>query len=167
MTNLVIISQNYWLLSLALFLGLWGCAWSLNVGRKRKKENGDITPIITMKDTTKQKLRTLMENTGKVGLGIVLGVALGVGIRDHQLINQSHTYWDVAILEKYSNISFRIQPARMQDGQWDFCEPVPFQKYDKLRYITFEQKNGCKRLEYFQKLNPRLGEKLNATISSR
>jgi len=120
-----------------------------------------------MKDTTKQKLRTLMENTGKVGLGIVLGVALGVGIRDHQLINQSHTYWDVAILEKYSNISFRIQPARMQDGQWDFCEPVPFQKYDKLRYITFEQKNGCKRLEYFQKLNPRLGEKLNATISSR
>jgi hypothetical protein len=91
-----------------------------------------------------------------------VGMALGYGKRDRELLDQSHTYWGVFILDKYSDVSFRIQPARMQDGQWDFCAPVPFQKHDELRYITFEQKNGCKRLEYFQKLDPRLGEKLNA-----
>ena len=101
-------------------------------------------------------------------LGMGLSAGLGYGIRDHQLISNSHTYWDVAILDKYSDHSFRIQPARMQDGQWDFCAPVPFQKHDELRYITFEQKNGCKRLEYFQKLDSRIGEKINAaTISLR
>lgn len=98
---------------------------------------------------------------------LAIGLALGYGARDRQLVSNSHTYWDVAILEKYSDISFRIQPARMQDGQWDFCAPVPFQKSDELRYITFEQKNGCKRLEYFQKLDSRLGEKLNVTAQTR
>jgi hypothetical protein len=122
----------------------------------------------------KEERRITAERRGKqtvyiagMTLSLILGVAIGYASRDHQLISRSHTYWDVAILEKYSDSSFRIQPARMQDGQWDFCAPAPFQKHDELRYITFEQKNGCKRLEYFQKLDARLGEKLNAAISTR
>jgi len=114
--------------------------------------------------------RAIMRRAERLLLAVMATAAActsGYLWRDHQLVVQSQTYWDVAILDKYSDSSFRIQPARMQDGQWDFCAPTSFQKNEQLRYITFEQKNGCKRLEYFQKLDPRLGEKLDAAISFR
>lgn len=144
------------------------CAWAILSGvresmRDRSRRDcpePDIIPTVRPRGERTVWIASMM-------MMLAVGLALGYGARDRELIANSHTYWDVSILDKYSDISFRIQPARMQDGQWDFCAPAPFQKSDQLRYITFEQKNGCKRLEYFQKLDTRLGEKFNASAQTR
>lgn len=163
-----VLSAIYWLASLFLCFAA-GCVVLTATAKSTKKKLMPKSPPL-FPPTFIPEVRQRGKVSIWVGLPVVaiLAGTAGYGIRDHQLTVNSHTYWDVAILDKYSDQSFRIQPARMQDGQWDFCAPVPFQKHDELRYITFEQKNGCKRLEYFQKLDSRLGEKLNAaTISLR
>lgn len=176
MAFLVTPSSGGWHLvgSLIYWLGLLFCAFAAgcvivtatapSTKGKSKPSLPPLFPPTYIPEVQRQGRATIW--IGLPILAIIAGTA-GYGIRDHQLNVNSHTYWDVSILERYSDSSFRIKPARMQDGQWDFCSPAPFQKSDELRYITFEQKNGCKRLEYFQKLDARLGEKLNAAISLR
>lgn len=163
----MIISPHFWLRLLISFLGLWGFGYAISIARKRNREQGRTSPIVNKTERLKQWAAQAILNAGKVGLGVVLGTLLGMWIRDQQLLDNRHTYWDVAILDKYSDKSFHIQPARMQDGQWDFCAPAPFQKGNSLRYITFEQQNGCKRLEYFQIYQAQSGEKINAAIQMR
>jgi hypothetical protein len=150
---LLTICSNCWWLLLASCLGLWGSAWSLNVARRRKKESGVITPIVTMKDIINQKLRTAMANTGKIGLGMILGVALGVGIRDYQLTINRLTYTDIAIVTKFSAQDFLIWPDRMKQQRVQICTKtiVDWHEGEVLDDWTFEQEKDCKRVISYHK----------------
>lgn len=166
MTILLITSLDFWLLCLALCLGLWGFVWSLNVARKRKRENGTITPIITMSEKLKQKGQTMLANTAKVGLGTVLGVLLGTGIREHQLLKGQLTYTDVSVLTKFAARDFLVWPDRMRKERMQLCpeSSVDWHEGEMLDDLTFEQKQDCKRIiSYHEKPQ---GE-LDASIQMR
>lgn len=166
MKILSIASLDFWLLCLALCLGLWGCAWSLNVARKRKRENGDIMPIITMTEKLTQKSHIVLANTAKVGLGMVLGVLLGMGIREHQLVKGQLTYTDVSVLTKFAARDFLVWPDRMKKERIQVCpeSAVDWRAGEMLNDLTFEQKQDCKRIiSYHEKPQ---GE-LDASIQMR
>jgi hypothetical protein len=164
---LSITSLNYWLLSLALCLGLWGCAWSLSVAKRRRKESGDITPIVTVSEQFKQKARTTLANTAKIGLGMALGVLLGMGIREHQLIKNTHTYIDVLVMERYSADKYLLRPARMQPWISKTCEAVDLSAGHTMKFYTFEQMPDCHRVKAFEFYANSKGERINASIQMR
>ena len=164
MTISLITSFDYSLLFWALFLGLLGCAWSLNVARKRKKERGAITPIVT--EQLRQKTRNVLANTAKIGMGTVLGILLGIGIREHQLLSNQQTYTDVTIVAKLTDRDFDIWPDRMKQQRIQLCpsSTVDWREGEVLDDWTFEQRNGCKRVISYHK-KPK-GE-INASIQVR
>jgi len=97
---------------------------------------------------------------------MALGVLLGMGIRDRQLINNQYTYTDVSILNKFAEREFRIWPDRMKQQQVTICaeSTVDWREGELLADWTFEQKQGCKRVIIYHK-KPK-GE-LNASIQMR
>jgi len=87
-------SLSYWSLLSALCLGLWGCGWSISVAWRRRRESGNISPIVTMGVQLKQKARTTLTNTAKIALGVVLGMAT------IDLWQYHHTFvvWDLNVV---------------------------------------------------------------------
>jgi hypothetical protein len=97
---------------------------------------------------------------------MILGVALGVGIRDRQLSDSTVTYTSVAILPpSRTDVDFDIQPARMQPIPSKICKSlVDWQYGEVLKDVTFEQELGCKRIISYHRYDK--GE-LNASIQLR
>jgi hypothetical protein len=170
-------SLTLWLISwLPSLLVISSCAWILSAAavKSTKEEWPQLfkpltTPLLIMMPEMQPKgKRTVYIATMMVILTAILlaGVGLGYGRRDHQLISNERTYWGVTILDSYSPQSFHVQPERMQDYKWDFCSPAPFQKSQVFKFITYEQRNDCKRLEYFREEDHK-GEQTDAELSIR
>lgn len=159
----MMISLHFWLRLLICCLGLWGCGWLTSVAWRRKKENGTITPIITPKMQVKEKLRTAVTNTAKIGVGVVLGTLLGMEIRDRQLIDNTHTYLDVLVLEQYTADKYLLQPARMQPWISKTCIPIDLTPGRKMKFYTYEQAVNCQRVKAFEFYADEKGERLNAS----
>jgi len=97
---------------------------------------------------------------------MTIGILLGIGIRDHQLVINRNTYTDVAInAPSSSDVDFDIQPARMQPIPSKLCNSlVDWKIGETLKDLTFEQKQGCKRVISYHRY-PK-GE-FNASIQMR
>lgn len=98
---------------------------------------------------------------------LLAGVAIGYGIRDHQLSQNTHTYWDVVVLERYTPQRFKVQPAMSVSGVWDTCSPQDWQAGQKMDWVTIEQNLGCKTIRYQHFYSNSQGERLNASIQMR
>ena len=117
--------------------------------------------------TRKQKFVSLGISTARKASILILGAAIGYGIRDHQLASRLVNYQDVAVVQKFSDDHFLIQPARMVPLDSELCSdsiPNDLKQGDTLEYFRFEQRDRCKRLiAYGRKAQ---GE-LNASIQMR
>lgn len=154
-----------------LFGGAIGSGAVLIVKERLREqlEKGTLGKAFTLKRMvmvmTGERAMQRASKTGMLLFGTLTGFGLGMGWRDHQLTTSRHTYWDVAIVERYNDRSFMVQPERMQHYRWDFCAPAPFDRGEQVKFITYEQQPGCKRLEYFKRYEME-GER-DAQLSTR
>lgn len=179
-------STHWWLrLLLWLVFGFGILSGIITAARERLKENflssGNTAYVSTTGPITNWPLRwrrTFLVITGEkatrqaskisiLTLGLFLGFMWGFGYRDHVLNNAEQTYWDVDILEQFNERTFQVQPARMQDYKWEFCNVPPFRKGQVYKFITYEQQDTCKRLEYFRERDTPQKGKVNASLSAR
>jgi hypothetical protein len=159
-------SLHLWLRLLTSCLGLWGFGWAASIAWKRKRDLGQTSPVVTIRERLGQRTRTTITNVAKIGLGMVLGVLLGMEIRDRQLIHHSITYVDVEVVQKVTDREFWIRPDRMRKQHIQLCpeSSVGWVDGEVLSDWTFEQRSGCKRIiSYHEKQK---GE-LNAAIQMR
>lgn len=95
------------------------------------------------------------------------GYDAGYVYRDHELANNTHTYWDVIVLERYSDKRFKIQPAMATSGVWDTCLPQDWKSGQKMDWVTVEQRLGCKVIRYQHFYSDNKGERINASLQTR
>lgn len=145
----------FWLLVLVLLLST--CAIGLLVIALRKEramvmedEEPTATPEI-MSPTTPipsrpmSKARDIKQATRFLGVAL-LGCVVGWLWRDHQLGApvQKPPYWDVLVVERRDNQHFLLNAPGI--GTWNAttCEPVDWQRHEKMKYLSFRQHLGCK-----------------------
>lgn len=162
----MIISPHFWLRLLISFLGLWGFGYAISIARKRNREQGRTSPIVNKTERLKQWAAQAILNAGKVGLGVVLGTLLGMWIRDRQLNENTHTYFDVAILEKYSDSKYLLQPARMQPWIAVPCTPPDWERGQQMKFVTLEWKGKCLQIKAFEFYANSKGERVNASLQN-
>lgn len=162
----MIISPHFWLRLLISFLGLWGFGYAISIARKRNREQGRTSPIVNKTERLKQWAAQAILNAGKVGLGVVLGTLLGMWIRDRQLLDNQHTYFDVIILEKYSQNKYLLQPARMQPWIAKTCSDVDWHVPQQMKFFTYEQMPDCMRVKAFVFYANNKGERVNASLQN-
>lgn len=100
-------------------------------------------------------------------LGIGISITIGYGIRDYQLIKNSHTYFDVDVLEKYSSEKYLLRPARMQPWISKTCEPLDLTPGHTMKFYTYEQMADCHRVKSFEFYANSKGERVDASIQMR
>jgi hypothetical protein len=83
-----------------------------------------------------------------VGLifGGLTGFAGGYQYRMASEVKQRFTYSDALVVERYDDLNFLIQPARMQPKEWTSCYPLDFERGQKMKSVTYQQRKGCKDL---------------------
>lgn len=142
---------------LALSVFLYGIGYGVHEYARRKG--------IDVFWTRKQKIVSgVIRNAGRATI-LILGIAIGYGIRDHQLVSNHVTYTDIDVLYKVNDVRYFVQPARMRAMDITLCnERVDWNAGDLLDDWTFEQMPGCKRVISYHK-KPQ-GE-LNADVSFR
>jgi len=139
-------SLSSWLLLSALFLGLWGCVWSISVEKKRRRERGDSTPIITASERLRQKATTTLANTAKIGLGVVLGMA---AIDLWQYHNTGSAVNAVIESQNGNYVTYYLEhdPLPHKLYSWNFCpgrylpQFEPRQIVEEMRFIRADH-NG-------------------------
>lgn len=109
--------------------------------------------------------QTVWIKTLAVVLGIGISAAVGYGIRDYQLIKNTRTYLDVKVLEKYSDIKYLLQPARMQPWISNPCSPIDLTPGSTMKFYTYEQMHipDCHRVKAFEFYANSKGERVDAS----
>lgn len=94
-----------------------------------------------------------------------LSLAAGYGIRDYQLVKNTHTYFDVDVLEKYSETKYLLRPARMQPWISNPCVPISLTIGHTMKFYTYEQMSipDCHRVKAFEFYTNSKGERVNAS----
>jgi hypothetical protein len=143
-------SIQFWLhCALWLYCG-YGLISSAVIVVKRKLRKGKRVSgiILTTKEQVIEKIRSTASTTVKIGLGVILGVILGMEIRDRQLVNNRQTWTEIEVQKKFADRDFQIQPARMDTQHVQICpsSTVDWYRGERLDYWTFEQMQGCKRV---------------------
>lgn len=80
-------------------------------------------------------------------LGLVAaGVLVGWMWRDYQLGRaiQKPPYWDVLVKERHDAQHFLLFQPGVGDWNATTCEPVDWQRGEKMKYLSFRQHLGCK-----------------------
>lgn len=165
------ISIHFWL-RLALWLLFGGATISgvvLLVNERLKEQlesgmpkRGFALRRLVMVATGERALR----QANKVWLllfGITLGFTMGFGYRNYQLVNNTHTYLDVQVLDRYAPDKYLLQPARMQPWISKTCEPVDLTVGHTMKFYTYEQLADCHRVKSFVFYTNRKGERTNVT----
>lgn len=139
---------HFWLRVLICCLGLSGVAWLIGVIRKSRQEEGLTTPIISVRIQLIQRTQAITSNMGKIILGVIIGLVVGYGIREHQLISNQQTYTAVKIVTKKADREFVVWPDRMKKQDATICpeSSVDWREGQVLSDWTFEQRSGCKRV---------------------
>jgi hypothetical protein len=171
-------STLYWWEWLAYLFGfssiIINALWLSTTFRKRPMPNGEplSSPTLpnsrSIADLPMPPMRPRGRVTVWIGLPVILlmGLAGGYAIRDHQLITNQQTYTDVAVLRKISDSEFLIWPDRMKQQHIQICagSTVGWYEGEVLNDWTFEQRKGCKRvISYHEKQK---GE-IDASIQTR
>jgi hypothetical protein len=84
--------------------------------------------------------RRVLERTGLISLAFIAGWL----VRDRQFNADRHFYSDVLVLARHDDRNFTLQPARMQPWEATTCEPQDWQQGQKMRFMQYQQRHGCK-----------------------
>lgn len=79
---------------------------------------------------------------------VMISFATGFFYRDHLLATNTHTYWNVVVLERFSDKTFKVQPAMTEGAEWTTCKPQTWQAGQVMDWVTIEQHLGCKDIRY-------------------
>ena len=106
----------------------------------------------------------VIRNASKATI-LILGIAIGYGVRDHQLVDSTITYRNVLVQQRLAERRYRVIPQWMSRLDVELCQgpPIDWQEGDTLDEWTFEQQRGCKRVISYHK---KQGE-LDASLSTR
>lgn len=163
-----------WLISwLPSLLVISSCVWILSgaVGENTNEEWPQLfdplaSPILIMMPGTERKGKHTRPFIASMILILVLGagLSLGYGVRDHQLVKNTHTYFDVKVLDKYSDTKYLLQPVRMQPWISNPCEPVYLSVGATMKFYTYEQMTipDCHRVKSFEFYANSKGERIDA-----
>ena len=92
----------------------------------------------------RRSAESIIRQAAKFGAMMALGVALGWGWRDHQFNATRYTYTEVQIVARQDSKNFTVQPARMQPYDWTTCDPVDWEKNERMEWVYYRQREGCK-----------------------
>lgn len=129
--------------------------------------------IPDMKNQVDEKIRPTAVTAVKIGLGVVLGILLGMEIRDRQLISNSYMFWGVSIVSQQNDHQYMVHiPGYEKNWDWEFCHPLKMPGL--LVDIKYEQRYGCKAVYgvgfvslHKEKNNVELQNGRNSTETSR
>lgn len=91
---------------------------------------------------------------GTILLGIVIlliatiSAVAGYLARDRELAQSTRTLGDVIILARHSEHAYTLQTSHGQSFETTMCADsyVDWQPHEKLIFLTYEQRNGCKSI---------------------
>lgn len=151
-------SVFYWLRFLLLLAGsyaIFSCV--LSVMRRRGSK---------LFLNEKEKIITAAMRASTYGIMLILGMVIGMGMRDHQLVSRTITYRNILIRQKVADRDFWVLPQWMEPQRVQLCKDstVDWRAGEWLADWKFEQEPGCKRVIYYHELPE--GE-LNASIQMR
>lgn len=160
-----------WWLALAFSLFAAGCVMlTATAPSTKEKSTPSLPPLFPpatyIPEVQPQGKKTVWIATLTLVLGMLAGIGLGYGSRDHELAVNRFTYTDVVILSKSGDKEFLIWPDKMKQQHITICpsSTVGWYEGETLSDWTFEQRNGCKRvISYHEK--PK-GE-IDASIQTR
>jgi hypothetical protein len=135
------LSAMSWSALLFVTLSSTWIIWSGVRQRMKKKLLTDLPQAELMPIVQPQGRRTVWISS--LVLVLLLGLAGGYGIRDHQLLTNSRMYFGVEVLSQQSDRRYQVHiPDYKQDWDWEFCHPQKMP--GPLIDIKFEQRFGCK-----------------------
>lgn len=128
------------------------CAWAILSGVKestRDRSRSDCDPLdegTTNAPVAMPAVRQRGERTiwiASMLMMLALGLALGYGVRDRELIANTRMYFGVTVMSQQSDRRYMVQiPGYIKSYDWEFCHPLKMP--GPLIDIKYEQRFGCK-----------------------
>lgn len=145
MTGSILPLVSYLARSVGLLLGLWAAYLLWKMRWRNSPTNSN--PIALNWDLALDKSIRVATN----GALVLVGMLIGYGLRDHQLLSHMSRLTDLKILERYDGYTYLVQGA---DGgqayELKFCHDFmpDFDPGMTLKTISFEEMGTCNSLTH-------------------